>query len=104
AWAASLGGDAHGDPVPMLRRIQERSAHEPPDRKRAYALQYAIDRFARGIESCAKRLRALGLTGMWNVLDVGCGAGQWSIAMLRESHSVVGVDKGPEFVEIATAV
>ena len=45
---------------------------------------------------------ALGLRAGQTVLDVGCGPGRHALALARRGLRVHGVDRSPEFVDLAT--
>src|SRR5581483_5742215 len=92
-------GIASTDPVPFLERISEPS--EGLDPKWDYTHKYAIGRYRVGLGNYAARLRLLGFSGLRRGLDIGCGAGQWSIAFLQHNRHVVGMDTGAGFIEIA---
>lgn len=47
------------------------------------------------------RLKALGFSGFNNVLDAGCGMGQWSMALSRNNHFVHGIDINMERLLVA---
>lgn len=48
-----------------------------------------------------KRLQQLGLENQSNVLDVGCGMGQWSIALADLNNNVIGTDINPTRLLVA---
>ena len=48
--------------------------------------------FAQGIIRYTDRLKALGFSGQQNVLDAGCGFGQWSLALATLNHKVMSCD------------
>jgi SAM-dependent methyltransferase len=52
--------------------------------------------FDKGIEPYDARIRLHGLTGMGDVLDAGCGYGQWSMALARHNTRVHALDISPE--------
>lgn len=57
-----------------------------------------------GMEYYCKRVMQLGLIGAENVLDIGCGFGQWSFALAYFNKNVLGVDPTPKRIEIAKKV
>lgn len=53
------------------------------------------------INHYAERVEHLGLTGYQDVLDVGCGLGQWTHALAQYNQRVVGVEIHSKRLEIA---
>lgn len=56
------------------------------------------------LEKYLSRVSALGLTNFRNVLDVGCGFGQWSIALAEFNISVTGIDIDQQRVSISNDI
>lgn len=56
--------------------------------------------FSQGIATYTDRLIAIGFVGLGNVLDLGCGFGQWSVALAKLNRSVDSFDIDPERVKI----
>jgi len=50
------------------------------------------------------RLKALGFENLDQILDAGCGYGQWSLALAALNRSVIGIDIDEERVETAKKV
>jgi SAM-dependent methyltransferase len=50
------------------------------------------------------RLRRLGFSHRERVLDLACGMGQWTLALARQNHAAVGVDKSMPRLMLATAL
>ena len=56
--------------------------------------------YAGGLQKYIDRLEAIGFSGQGaNVLDAGCGFGQWSLAMSSLIGYVVGIDVSAVRVE-----
>jgi len=55
---------------------------------------YFESRFSVGIESYMRSLQKHGIVGKRNILDVGCGPGEWAFAAakLNPDASVIGID------------
>jgi SAM-dependent methyltransferase len=58
----------------------------------AATVAFARRMFAGGLARYEKRLRHYGFAGLKNVLDAGCGFGQWSLALAQLNDSVDAVD------------
>ena len=58
----------------------------------------------RDLEGYKSRLRYLGMAGHEQVLDFGCGFGQWSLALADLNSTVFGVDKAERRTTIARAL
>lgn len=54
--------------------------------------------YANGLDRYRRRLVAVGLQGRRQVLDAGCGLGQWSLALADSCGAVTGIDAAPERV------
>lgn len=52
--------------------------------------------YASGLDRYRRRVAAVGLAGRRQVLDAGCGLGQWSLALAASCGAVTGVDVAPE--------
>jgi len=64
---------------------------------------YLRNAFTKGTDQEVDFLvRALGLQRGDRVLDVGCGPGRHALALARVGLDVVGVDRSPDFLRIAT--
>lgn len=48
--------------------------------------------YSHGVQYYVDRLKAMGFTHGENVLDAGCGFGQWSIALALLNYQVTGID------------
>jgi len=48
--------------------------------------------FSDGLNKYEARLRQYGFTGLSNVLDAGCGFGQWSLALAGMNESIYSMD------------
>ena len=46
------------------------------------------------------RLKAIGFTGQSNILDAGCGFGQWTMALAELNQQVAGTDISPDRVRV----
>ncbi len=69
------------------------------------ALEYAKSRYDKGFELYTTAIERMGfVNNASTVLDAGCGAGHWSLALSKLNHSVVGIDPCQEYVEIARFV
>jgi SAM-dependent methyltransferase len=102
--ASNTVAAAPKDPSPYLARVRQRT--DPADRKRSYAVGYAIDRYGVGLERYMERLRMLGFSARTRTLEIGAGAGQWAVALalLNPKARVEAVDTGAEFVELAAGI
>lgn len=69
----------------------------------ARALAYARARYGIGVARYSDAVEKLGFRGMRRVLDVGCGVGQWSLALATQNETVVGIDPRREYVDVATS-
>ena len=45
--------------------------------------------------------KVLKFNRQWQILDMGCGAGRWSLAFARKARFVIGVDNSPALLKIA---
>lgn len=54
--------------------------------------EYARRMYAGGIERYTRRLKSIGFNGLGRVVDIGCGYGQWSIALSRMNGQVDSCD------------
>ena len=69
--------------------------HQLIDCLSEYELTFIIGELtgeSRSAGNYLQRLKYLGFIDMDNVLDAGCGYGQWSIAMAKLNLNVVGID------------
>lgn len=57
-----------------------------------FQLEFCSIEYARSLDLYSRRCAAMGLTGLDTVLDVGCGMGQWSVALSILNRSVLAVD------------
>jgi SAM-dependent methyltransferase len=77
---------------------------QPPDGTKPshweYAIQYAQNRFKKPIEHYHGIYAETGLTDCKKVLDVGCGIGDWSIALADAGINTVGIDKDETYLTI----
>ncbi len=55
--------------------------------------------YSEGLDKYIDRLRAIGFAGHGNVLDAGCGYGQWSLALAGMNQYVSACDISPLRVE-----
>jgi SAM-dependent methyltransferase len=67
------------------------------------ALDYSREMYAKGGERYLQHVEKIGFTG-GRVLDVGCGAGHWCLALAQHNHEVVGLDANSEYIDIARLV
>ena len=74
-----------------------------PSRYKA-AADYAIRCYRRGLPYYSAILERIGFTEMRQALDIGSGAGHWCMAFLRHGAGAVGIDRYPEYVELASQV
>jgi SAM-dependent methyltransferase len=51
-----------------------------------------------------KRLRAIGFTGLGDVLDAGCGFGQWTVPLAKGNRRVAAVDVSDVRIRVLTDV
>lgn len=58
----------------------------------------------RDLEGYKSRLRYLGMVGHEQVLDFGCGFGQWSLALADLNSNVIGVDKAERRITLAQSL
>ena len=56
--------------------------------------------FREGLSKYINRLRAIGFTNRENVLDAGCGYGQWSLALAQVNQSLSACDISPLRVDV----
>ncbi len=66
--------------------------------------QFLARAYAGGTDRYLSRLSAVGFMGLDNVLDAGCGFGQWSLALARLCGRVTAVDDDPARVGVALAL
>lgn len=59
---------------------------------------------SRSFDAYYDRVRRLGFESCGCVLDAGCGAGQWGLALVRTGNSVVGVDLSDARLGIAKSI
>jgi SAM-dependent methyltransferase len=58
--------------------------------------------FADGLAKYVQRLRQYGFEGHGDVLDAGCGFGQWSLALSELNRHVEAIDIAPDRVQFLT--
>ena len=51
-----------------------------------------------------KRVQQLGLIGLDSVLDVGCGYGQWVVALASFNKKIIGIDQNSNRISIAASL
>ncbi len=56
--------------------------------------------FAGGIEPYERRLAQYAFTGHSQVLDAGCGFGQWSLGLARHNRQVAAIDFSPARIAV----
>jgi ubiquinone/menaquinone biosynthesis C-methylase UbiE len=66
-----------------------------------YARSYAVERYAEGLAEQRRLVREIGFTGRKRALDIGSGAGHWSIALALENERVEGVEPDADFLAVA---
>ena len=66
------------------------------------AVARALEDYRRGLQYYTAALETLGFVEVRQGLDVGSGAGHWCAAFLTHSDRVVGIDRCPENVELAS--
>ena len=71
------------------------------DKREAYALDYAEERYRIGLQRYGAIMGELGFTGRRRGLDIGSGAGHWALAFARLNGGAVGIEQRADFVEIA---
>jgi SAM-dependent methyltransferase len=80
---------------------------EPPEGVSAQAYDYAV-RYTRGrytgLTRYEERVRKLGFSGLGPGLDIGSGAGHWSVAYALQNAEATGIDTHVEFVTLASGV
>jgi len=69
--------------------------------KYSSAVEYAKGRYAVGLDHYREVLCSIGFVGRRYGLDVGSGAGQWTLAFALDNGPAAGVDRGEEFVVLA---
>jgi ubiquinone/menaquinone biosynthesis C-methylase UbiE len=67
----------------------------------AYDVKRCHEEYSRGIDYYRKRLNAIRFKGFYNVLDAGCGYGQWSIALSEMNDYISAIDLDRASIEIA---
>jgi SAM-dependent methyltransferase len=86
-----------------LRGLGDPPAGIDPTAFRA-AVEYACGRYEVGLPHYHRAVTEIGFTGRDRVLDVGSGAGHWSIALAYENARVDGIEPRREYVAIADTV
>lgn len=79
----------------------------PPDiseERFAAAVDYSAKRYGVGLAHYEDVIRRVGFVDRRRALDVGSGAGHWCVALARYNSEVLGIERAPEYVEIARAV
>lgn len=66
-----------------------------------YAVRYTKGRYQVGLGHYRQLFHSLGWSGRRHGLDVGSGAGHWSIAFALDNARATGVDKHAQFVVLA---
>lgn len=57
--------------------------------------------YSRSKENYYQRIKAIGFTNKANLLDAGCGMGQWSYCFSNLNHNVIGIDQSVHRLSIA---
>jgi len=69
-----------------------------------YFLDCARENYDKDFDFYLTNLKRIGFTGGQAVLDVGCGAGHWSLALAQSNDFVAGIDINQEFTQICRMV
>gem|GEM_PF-100270 len=70
----------------------------------SHFLDRARENYEKDFDLYLANLERIGFTGGRAVLDVGCGAGHWSLALAQGNDFVAGVDINEEFVQVCRMV
>jgi SAM-dependent methyltransferase len=104
-WSPSVREEVDRENARIIELLQAERETSPatvePERYTA-AVNYSLRRYQVGLLHYTALLERIGFTEMGRALDVGSGAGHWCIAFLRHGERAVGIDRYPEYVEIAT--
>ena len=107
-----MSHDEQAEAAAFNRRIEDRvEAGFVPDLRRAVKCEYFYKSFWRDpqfiklylgamVEVYLRMLRQYGGAGL-RILDVGCGAGYFSLEIARAGHQVVAIDLSESCIEIA---
>ncbi len=57
-----------------------------------YEKSYASAQLSRSIDFYSNRLKQIGFVNKENILDIGCGIGQWSLALSKLNKNIFAVD------------
>lgn len=84
------------DPAVVAQRLDRHAARLGPT-----ATAFARRCYDHGIAGYRARLQQYGFTGRANVLDAGCGFGQWALALAELNERVVACDVSSQRVALA---
>jgi ubiquinone/menaquinone biosynthesis C-methylase UbiE len=82
------------------KKLIEQIAQDLPQRDKGFLQRV----FGDGLGKYAERLEAVKILGADRVLDVGCGFGQWAMAMGPHSQEVFGVDISKDRIQAAVSI
>ncbi len=68
------------------------------------AVDYSARRYGVGLAHFEDVMRRIGFVDKQHALDLGSGAGHWCIALAHYNSEVLGIERAPEYVEVARRV
>jgi SAM-dependent methyltransferase len=78
------------EPLPPMHTLPNSL---PPKTISPYHVEFAELELARPLAHYEERVRAIGFSSTGRVLDVGCGVGQWAVALGLHNAEVHGIDR-----------
>jgi ubiquinone/menaquinone biosynthesis C-methylase UbiE len=83
-------------------RISEEEFNSWTDYERKYFIHEFSDPWSP--ESYRQRLEKIGFDGVGSTLDIGCGMGQWSLALATMNDCVIGIDINKDRLRVAKSI
>ena len=85
----------------LANELEESGRHRNRQRYRS-AVTRALCDYRQGLPHAISALERIGFTELGQGLEIGNCTGRWSFAYLAHNERVVGIDRSPEKVELAT--